>query len=545
MAILPFLFQSAFTLTQCPEALKFFAAMPHLQTAQEDMLFKYLRRNQETVFGKTHQFNSIRSVEDYRRQVPIRTYQDFVPLLEQIRQGQSQVLTTEPVRYFLPTGGTSGTKLIPYTDSLKQEFQQALAPWLSDIARSFPRILGGKTYWSVTPPGHRLKTFKAQKIPVGFEDDSAYLGWKGVLLGSIFAVPSWITQVQSMENFRFLTLYFLLKERNLRWISIWSPTFLLVLLQEIDPLVDALLASVRDGFPHLPQEEMLPVRLPRNPQPKRAKELECALRTIPAERYTRIWPHLTFLSLWQDAYARHPAQQVQQYFPNTMFQGKGLLATEGVMTIPLHAANGSIPAFMSHFLEFVDDEGQSQCLWELEEGHTYAIVLTTGGGLYRYAIGDLVRVTGFYHKLPVLTFLGRTGRFSDLVGEKLDERFVTDAIMRVRQSTGLEMTFILLAPERWKRSQGYVLFIESAHPRPQLISIGRQLDRLLCQNMQYAYARRLGQLQPVRIFRVARNGQAAYLSHCLAEGQQLGDIKPLLFDTQLGWSAAFQGDFMT
>jgi hypothetical protein len=156
-----------------------------------------------------------------------------------------------------------------------------------------------------------------------------------------------------------------------------------------------------------------------------------------------------------------------------------------------------------------------------------------------------VQVTGFYRTLPTLKFLGRTGRFSDLVGEKLDEYFVTEAITEALQSTEKKTSFILLAPERRGHSQGYVLFVESYHPSPQLVAIGRKLDSLLHQNMQYAYACQLGQLQPVRIFRIARNGQSTYLARCLENGQQLGDIKPLLFDTRLEWSALFQGDFIT
>ncbi len=545
MTILPFLFQSAFMLTQIPQAIRYSGAASHLRQVQERLLFECLHRNRETVFGKNHHFHTIRSIEEYRRHVPVHKYQDFLPYITRIRDGQSQILTSEPVRYLLPTGGTTGTKLIPYTDTLKLEFQRGLAPWLTDIARSFPHILRGKTYWSVTPPGHRLKTLKAHKIPIGFEDDAAYLGWKGALLGNIFAVPGWISHVTSMENFRFLTLYFLLREANLRWVSIWSPTFFLVLLRELETHADALLAALRDGSLHLPDDEELPVQWASSPLPKRASELATLFSADPAERCMRIWPKLRFFSLWQDAYARHPAEQLREFFPQAHFQGKGLLATEGVMTIPIQAAGGSMPAITSHFLEFIDSQNEAHGVWELQHGATYSIALTTGGGLYRYALGDLVKVSHHYRRVPVLEFLGRRERFSDLVGEKLDEHFVTEAITNVRAHSEADIEFALLAPEHWEHSQGYALFLQSPASDSQLHAAGRMLDHNLQHNMQYLVARQLGQLQPVRVFRVQRNGQAAYLQRCVDEGQQLGDIKPLLFDTRTEWEQWFEGHWLS
>lgn len=544
MSFLPLLFQSLFTLFQTPEAARFFTSFQHVQQIQKRLLLRSLRHHQDTAFGRQHGFSRITTIDAYRRHVPIRTYQGFLPYIERIRQGEPYVLTAEPVRYFLPTGGTTGTKLIPYTTALKQEFQRALAPWLVDVARHFPAILQGKTYWSVTPPGHRLKQLRAQQIPIGFEEDSAYFGWKGRLLGNIFVVPSWITQLHSIDNFRFLTLYFLLREQNLRWLSIWSPTFFLVLLEELERQVENLLASLHNGYPELPEAEALPVELPRSPMRDRRRMLERILVLPEEERYARIWPCLAFVSLWQDAYARYPAKQLARLFPNTYFQGKGLLATEGVMTIPLHKARGCVPAYTSHLLEFLSNDQEARCVWELEEGNTYTVLLTTGGGLYRYHTGDLVTVTGFYRNVPLLRFVGRTGRTSDLAGEKLDEQFVNRALDDVFQGMNIVCTFLLLAPEVWGQTRGYVVFIESSQDEAALLTYAKRLDDALRQNIHYDFAVKMNQLVPVRVFRISHGGRKAYVERCLDEGQQMGDIKPLRFDTRTGWKKVFQGTFL-
>ena len=57
-----------------------------------------------------------------------------------------------------------------------------------------------------------------------------------------------------------------------------------------------------------------------------------------------------------------------------------------------------------------------------------AVIVTTGGGLWRYRLGDLVEVDGFVAATPSLRFIGRGASVSALCGEKLNETFVTRAI---------------------------------------------------------------------------------------------------------------------
>ena len=54
------------------------------------------------------------------------------------------------------------------------------------------------------------------------------------------------------------------------------------------------------------------------------------------------------------------------------------------------------------------------------------MILTTSGGLYRYRLKDIVRVTGFAGSVPLIKFMGKQDKVSDLFGEKLNERFVQD-----------------------------------------------------------------------------------------------------------------------
>jgi hypothetical protein len=323
-----------------------------------------------------------------------------------------------------------------------------------------------------------------------------------------------------------------------------------VLLEELERRSELLLSSLYHGVPELPEPEELPVQVNQKPKQERARELEKILALPKEERYEKIWSHLSFVSLWKDAYAQYPANRLKQLFPNTYFQGKGLLATEGVMSIPLqnasrNGASGSVPAFTSHFLEFLSDEDrETRCLWELQVGKTYSVILTTGGGLYRYKIGDLVTVEGWYHDLPLLRFIGRKGRFSDLAGEKLEESFVCKCLENTLVSCPLSFSFLLIAPEEWDDIQGYVLFIESSQEQEQILDFSEQLEKSLCTNRCYEFAVKIRQITPLKVFLVSQEGHKNYVRRCMESGQKMGDIKPLCFDTRTGWKDVFTGKFI-
>jgi hypothetical protein len=215
-------------------------------------------------------------------------------------------------------------------------------------------------------------------------------------------------------------------------------------------------------------------------------------------------------------------------FPGVEIQPKGLIATEGFVTIPFR---GAWPlAIRSHFFEFLpEDGGSSRFAWELEEGKAYSVVLTTGGGLYRYGLQDRVRVEGFLDRTPSLRFLGKEGHVSDLRGEKLHESFVAEVLARVL--SGLAPRFAMLAPEG---ETGYVLYLEGDAPH----GLAERLDAELSANPHYRLCRSLGQLGAVRVRTVSPGAYARYLRRCRERGQRWGDVKPLALSPLSGWEEA-------
>jgi hypothetical protein len=83
---------------------------------QQTVLKSLIAGAKHTVFGKEHGFESIRTYEDFKKQVPIRDYETLSPYIKKIIDGQTDVLWKGRPIYFAKTSGTtSGVKYIPIT----------------------------------------------------------------------------------------------------------------------------------------------------------------------------------------------------------------------------------------------------------------------------------------------------------------------------------------------------------------------------------------------------------------------------------------------
>lgn len=560
-SLLPLFANTLWYLSNLPESLAFHLARRNGSDVQEKLLLRLLRRNADTDVGRRYDFASIRSAAEYQQRVPLSTYEDYLPAIQAINEGQSQVLTQEAVLLLEPTSGsTAATKYIPYTAALKAEFQRALAPWLVDLFSHLPGLFLGQAYWSVTPVTQRNQRTLGG-IPVGFEEDSEYLGgWQRHLLQAVLAVPPLVRLIDDMETFRYVTLLFLLRSRSLALISIWNPTFLTLLLNRLPDWWPLLATDIATGTltPPGPLASDLKQQLVTFNRPNSRRTAE--IRTIfqeendPAVIHTRLWPHLRLISCWTDAQAALYAPELARLFPQAQLQGKGLIATEGFVSLPLIGQNGAALAVRSHFFEFLPVHHspftihRSQLpppllVHELQPGCQYAVLITTGGGLYRYQLHDLVEVTGYRGTCPLLRFVGKESYISDWFGEKLNERHVREALDVICRRYAVQPVFAMVAYE--PLAGAYTLFIEAPTSADETLKqMGQALELALQENYHYRYCRQLGQLGPLQVFRIESEGRAAYLSFCQSHGQRVGDIKPLALHRLSGWAQIFQGQMV-
>ncbi|WNG23061.1 GH3 auxin-responsive promoter family protein [Cystobacter fuscus] len=531
-----------------PSALRFHQALSRPERAQAECLSRVLRAVEGTTqAARLPGFPRVRTAREFQDAVPLSTPDSVLADIEALKAGARRVLTRAPVSRFEPSGGSSGaSKYIPVTQGLLGEFHHALAPMLFDLLTARPALRAGPSYWSISPIG-RKQGRTPGGIPVGSVEDSAYFPrFLQPLLTRVFAVPGAVAWLPDVESCRYVTLWFLVAREDLALVSVWNPSFLTLLMDALERHGERLADDLERGVCRPPGGSggdvgAVLARLRFSPQPQRARVLREALRS--GLRGAALWPRLSLLSMWTDAQAAHAVEPVRLRFPGVEIQGKGLLATEGVITLPLFAAPAPVLAVRSHFFEFLEPEhpeARPRLAHELEVGRTYSVLLSTSGGLLRYHLGDLVRVEGFHHATPCLRFLGRADAVSDLVGEKLSAHRVSTVLAAtLSRVLGQRPSFAMMAPE-WEAPAppAYRLFVDTDVPEARLEASARAIEDALCEGYHYRYARELGQLGPVRVLRVT-DGARHYEARCIALGQRAGDIKPTDFHRRSGWTAWF------
>jgi hypothetical protein len=153
------------------------------------------------------------------------------------------------------------------------------------------------------------------------------------------------------------------------------------------------------------------------------------------------------------------------------------------------------------------------------------VIVTTPSGLYRYFINDLVRVTGFIRRMPLLKFAQKGKGVTNITGEKLYEAQVLTAVRAVMSELGTTARFVMMLADEEARC--YRLYLEpGARPACDASALAQQIDDRLRQlNVEYEAKReseRLG--APLVAWLKAETGEA-YKAFCVSRGQREGQFK--------------------
>jgi len=467
-------------------AKRFARALDAVETTQRETLQRIVRACCGTNFAHEYGLRHDDNREAFRRKLPISDYASLAARIErQRRDPTTATITPGRVHCFEPTSGSSGaTKAIPYNAALLGAFRSLFAIWVHDLLRHRLRLRSGRTFISVSP------SFGA---PRGLADDRDYLsGLQRTLVGHFLLTPS-TRPAGSIEAFRRQLALDLLACTDLEIVSVWNPGYLLVLMDYVESRDPALM-----------------------------RELPAAQRRLlenNASPWAALWPRLQLVSCWTSAAAALPARQLALRLSQAHVQGKGLLATEAPVTLPLESAGGCVPLLDEVFLEFERDDGGVDLLHELEQDIDYGIVVTQPGGLLRYRLGDRVRVSGRYRDAPLLAFVGRADAVSDLVGEKLHEDFVDSALRTLFD----DASFVTLVPVLPTQGRPFYACLTDA-PSGTDTDLAARIDRTLQRALRYGEARALGQLDGVRIVAMSDMRRRVH-DHYADCGMAIGDIK--------------------
>ena len=335
---------------------------------------KLINKAQSTVFGKDHFFKDIRSYEDFKQAVPIRDYEDLKPYIEQIIQGQADVLWPAMPIYFAKTSGTtSGVKYIPITkDSISNHIdsaRDALLNYVHETGKS--KFLDKKLiFLSGSPtldmsgavPTGRLSGIANHHVP-------AYLRSNQMPSYDTNCIEDWETKLD-----RIIDETITQKMSLISGIPPWVQMY-------FDRIIERTNRPIKDVFPDFE----LFVYGGVNFEPYRTKLFESIGKPINS---IEIYPASEGFIAFQDS----------QYA-----EGLLLLANKGIFY-------EFIPAE-----EYFDKNPPRLCLEEVEVGKNYALIINNNAGLWGYSIGDTIK---FVSKNPYrLLVTGRIKHFISAFGE--------------------------------------------------------------------------------------------------------------------------------
>jgi len=246
----------------------------------------------------------------------------------------------------------------------------------------------------------------------------------------------------------YVCLLFALRERNLRTMGANYPMLVLRVCNYLNEYAEDLIHDLEQGTiaSWIKLEPELRAKLERraSPLPSRAAELREILKSHKRLTPKLAWPNLSMVSTARGGTSDFYFEQFPTYFGDIPIFGGMYTAAEAVFSI-CHDLNedSGIMAIDCGFFEFVPqdqwEESHPKTLLahEVKVGEFYRILVTNYTGFYRYDVGDVVEVVGFYEQAPLIVFRYRRGGLLSSTTEKTTEFHVTQVMQALQEEFGI------------------------------------------------------------------------------------------------------------
>ncbi len=521
---------------------------------------KIISNHADTVFGTKHQFKSIKDFDTYKQMVPLHNYDSLSEYIEIQRNTQNTMLTSDqPIFYLKTSGTTSSEKFIPYTlPGYKQlSRQQNLAAY--QCKRIFPKAFKGN---QLLITGSPVEGYFSNEIPFGSAT--------GVMRDSMqnwmqnkFSLPACVSEIKDYDLKYQLIALFAIIDPTITHIITANPSSLIRLMETINNHSAKLIKALETGdlkcLNH--KSEVIPEAL--NNEIHRQLEqkiqhnhrygnnLQRIIEKHPEKEIlcTDLWPNLALITTWTSGSVCIPLSGFLSKLPESVkVYDPGYLASECRFTVTIDTINQSgLPLLNDHYYEFFDTKTWSsltekerafhcqsyippKSLHELQVNEEYYIIVTTNTGLYRYFMNDIVTVTGFHKKTPLLKFLQKGKGVTNLTGEKLHESQLLKSVESVCHAHDIKPTYIHGLANEKKCS--YQVFIESHKENElnttELENLENEIDHIISEsNAEYKEKRASNRLKQLKLSFLKPGCYEQYKQHLLKKGQREAQFKTI------------------
>ncbi len=500
---------------------------------QEDLLKKILEKNKNTLFGKDHHFSDMHSYADYKKMMSVTEYEKLRPYIKlQSENSQTKAIVNDEIIMFNKTSGTTSVpKFIPITASILKSLQksqqiQTYIQYQLQPASYFGRLAG------VVSPAVEGET--EHQIPFGAASGHFYKTMPSFVRNK-YALPYEVFEIEDYDSKYYCILLLLLQYKNVTYFGCANPTTYLKLIELLNKRKTDLLRDLKNRSLSSVKIEkdsiLLAVRKKLKPGKKRIEELEKIFSSNEQLTFKELWPFLNLITAWTGGSCGVALRSVLKLMPDALqVVDPGYLSSEvrGTFTFDVSTQSGML-TFQENFYEFVErgnwekDMHDFKLMNELELNKEYNIFITTQAGLYRYNMNDIVTVSGFVNKAPLIKFVQKGKGVCNITGEKLYESQLLSAL----DELNLHVSFVQVLAN--VDEYCYECFLESTEHITDVSGLSKKLDDILCNyNNEYKEKRGSNRLKQMEIKLLKRGTFETIKSAAVGQGQKDGQYKTVL-----------------
>lgn len=488
---------------------------PSLQT---DLLSCILSHNASCHYLVGHGLDGLSDAHAFRSRIPTVDYDDIYTLIQRIADGDSSpILTCEPITTLLLSSGTSGGKprMIPATAQLRQITSKRFSLSNAILNREFPMDCVGKTLYFVYA-GKLFTTRGGLKAGSG----STHHLRSGALLKNL---PQWTSPMGVVlgpnvrQSMYCHLLCGLLQATEVTVISsflAYGITEAFRLLEEVweELSTDIRLGTLNERITDESVRADVLKCLHSDPQLAENIHAECA-KGCWFGIIKRLWPNVKYIHTIVTGVMEPYVPYLKNYAGDLPLICGDYGSSE--CTIGINLNPKSLPEQVSFtlvpyaaYFEFLPLNQKTEVgpvdITGVEIGEEYEVIVTTVAGLYRYRLGDVIRITGFYHALPQFAFVRRRNVMLSINTDKTDERELSAVInqaSKILRKENMDLLDFTSHADHSSRPGHYAIFWElknSAYIKDSILTqCCKDLD--LSFNDPYQRGRAAGTIGPLRL----------------------------------------------
>ncbi len=471
-------------------------------------LKEIIKINRASEYGRKYGFSTLNLSQNdaaYRASVPLHKYTDFEPAIERIKKGEPNVLCAEPIEFFSVSSGTTGFgKTIPTTKRLRSALTRAYV----DLTNAVPatQILGAAAPFRGLYMGSAATRIQYTEagIPMGSASSEALSRIRRIV-PFLWSSPWTVFEIPDTHTQWYLHALFALREANLKYLrgtfaGQLAGWLAFIFEHQADLIKDIASGTLKEDL-RLTAEARAELTTRLNPDPQRAAALSKAFAEG-RDFVRRVWPSLSYASAVITGSFAAYLPNLKQYLGDLPIYTTVYGASETPIALNLDVDKPEQYVLLVGlaYFEFIpldaieEDQPQSLSLNELIVGDYYEPVITNWAGLYRYRLGDIVRVEGYHHQAPILSISHRIGTLLDLASEKVSEAQVFRALKDAFHQQALEMNVLIDYTTHSRVNSTpprYEFYLELGRDEIDLSSLEEQMDESLCKaNAIYASVRK-------------------------------------------------------